>query len=89
METRTGENHKFLFFLCFNSLHRFLGFDLLGAPSPKICKLLLVVGYNLIEAPTSDDVGNNLIEAPNFNNVGVGSSKKLKGGESILCYVDH
>lgn len=53
METHMGENHKSFFFFIFNSLHRFIGYNLLEESTPKICKLTLVVGYNLVKAPTS------------------------------------
>jgi len=70
VETLARGNHKlfsFLFFL--NSLHRFVGTDLLEAPTPNMCKKILAIGYNLIEAPTlkmckkPPAIGYNMIEA--------------------------
>lgn len=52
VESHTRENHKFFLFFFFSSLHRFESNVLLEEPTPKICKMLFLIGCNLIEALT-------------------------------------
>lgn len=44
---------QFFFLFIFNSLHRFIGYDLQEETTPNKCRMPLVIGYNLIEARTS------------------------------------